>query len=83
MAKYSRVGLTAFVFPLFFVILTYTEIINFKYDRYKQPTTAGVKLFDYVRRAMPYNFSDRSSPNNDWRCCVAAIIPMVSSFTEF
>ncbi|MHB8207490.1 MFS transporter [Mucilaginibacter sp.] len=41
--KYSRVGLKALVFLIFFVILTYTEVINFKYDPYKQPSTAGVK----------------------------------------
>ena len=41
--KYSRVGLKVLVFLIFFVILTYTEVINFKYDPYKQPSTAGLK----------------------------------------
>ncbi|WP_448700572.1 hypothetical protein ACFGVR_01245 [Mucilaginibacter sp. AW1-3] len=41
--KYARVGLKALTFLIFFVILTYTEIVNFKYDPYKQPSTAGVK----------------------------------------
>jgi hypothetical protein len=41
--KYTRIGLKALTFLIFFVILTYTEVINFKYDPYKQPSTAGVK----------------------------------------
>lgn len=41
--KYTRVGLKVLTFLIFFVILTYTEVINFKYDPYKQPATAGLK----------------------------------------
>lgn len=41
--KYTRIGLKGLAFLIFFVILTYTEVINFKYDPYKQPSTAGVK----------------------------------------
>jgi hypothetical protein len=41
--KYTRIGLKALTFLIFFVILTYTEVVNFKYDPYKQPSTAGVK----------------------------------------
>ncbi|WP_276346356.1 hypothetical protein [Daejeonella sp. JGW-45] len=40
---YTRIGLKLLVFIIFFGILTYTEVINFKYDPYKQPSTAGVK----------------------------------------
>lgn len=40
---YTRIGLKALVFVIFFGVLTYTEVINFKYDPYKQPSTAGVK----------------------------------------
>lgn len=41
--KYSRIALKGLAILIFFVILTYTEVINFKYDPYKQPSTAGVK----------------------------------------
>ncbi len=41
--KYARIGLKALTFIIFFGVLTYTEVINFKYDPYKQPSTAGVK----------------------------------------
>jgi hypothetical protein len=41
--KYTRIGLKALTFVIFFGVLTYTEVINFKYDPYKQPSTAGVK----------------------------------------
>lgn len=41
--KYIRIGLKGLAILIFFVILTYTEVINFKYDPYKQPSTAGVK----------------------------------------
>lgn len=41
--KYTRIGLKVLTFVIFFGVLTYTEVINFKYDPYKQPSTAGVK----------------------------------------
>ncbi|WP_152541953.1 hypothetical protein [Pedobacter sp. V48] len=41
--KYTRIALKGLTILIFFVILTYTEVINFKYDPYKQPSTAGVK----------------------------------------
>jgi len=41
--KYSRITLKVLTFVIFFGVLTYTEVINFKYDPYKQPATAGVK----------------------------------------
>jgi hypothetical protein len=41
--KYTRIGLKALAILIFFGVLTYTEIINFKYDPYKQPATAGLK----------------------------------------
>lgn len=41
--KYTRIGLKGLTILIFFVILTYTEVVNFKYDPYKQPSTAGVK----------------------------------------
>jgi len=42
--RYTRITLKVLTFVIFFGVLTYTEIINFKYDPYKQPATAGVKI---------------------------------------
>lgn len=40
--KYTRLGLKGLAILIFFGVLTYTEVINFKYDPYKQPSTAGL-----------------------------------------
>jgi|GEM_PF-394893 len=65
--KYSRIVLKALTFIIFFGILTYTEVINFKYDPYKQPSTAGVKklrgnyhvtAFKINGQELPYNPND-------------------------
>ena len=62
--KYLRIGLKTLTFVIFFIILTYTEVINFKYDPYKQPSTAGIKKlrgnylvseFKLNGRKIPYN----------------------------
>lgn len=41
--KYGRIALKSLAIIIFFGVLTYTEVINFKYDPYKQPATAGLK----------------------------------------
>jgi len=65
--KYPRIVLKALTFIIFFGILTYTEVINFKYDPYKQPSTAGVKKlrgnyhvtdFKINGQELPYNPND-------------------------
>lgn len=62
--KYTRMGLKALTFVIFFGVMTYTEIINFKFDPYKQPATAGVKKlrgnyqvteFKINGQVIPYN----------------------------
>lgn len=62
--KYSRIVLKTLTFVIFFGILTYTEVINFKYDPYKQPATAGLKVlrgnyqvteFKLNGKILPYN----------------------------
>ncbi len=62
--KYSRIVLKALTFVIFFGVLTYTEVINFKYDPYKQPSTAGLKQlrgnyhvteFKLNGKVIPYN----------------------------
>lgn len=65
--KYTRIVLKALTFIIFFGVLTYTEVINFKYDPYKQPSTAGVKTlrgnyhvteFKINGQDLPYNPND-------------------------
>ncbi|WP_233219026.1 hypothetical protein [Adhaeribacter arboris] len=41
--KYTRIGLKTAVIVLFLGVLFYLQLINFLYDPYKQPSTAGVK----------------------------------------
>jgi len=62
--KYTRIGLKVLTFVIFFGVMTYTEIMNFKYDPYKQPATAGVKnlrgnyqviAFKINGKVIPYN----------------------------
>lgn len=62
--KYSRIVLKTLTFVIFFGVLTYTEVINFKYDPYKQPSTAGLKQlrgnyhvteFKINGQVIPYN----------------------------
>jgi hypothetical protein len=60
--KYSRVGLKALVFLIFFVILTYTEVINFKYDPYKQPSTAGLKQLRGNYHVTEFKINGREIP---------------------
>ncbi len=41
--KYTRIGLKTGVIVLFLGVLFYLQLINFLYDPYKQPSTAGIK----------------------------------------
>ncbi|ACT92859.1 hypothetical protein [Dyadobacter fermentans] len=41
--QYVRYGLKIFVFGLFVFYLFWLQYVNFKYDPYKQPSTAGIK----------------------------------------
>ncbi|MDB5120029.1 MAG: hypothetical protein JWN56_1247 [Sphingobacteriales bacterium] len=41
--KFTRIGLKTTVMYVFLILLFYLQYINWKYDPYKQPSTAGVK----------------------------------------
>lgn len=62
--KYTRIGLKALTFIIFFGILTYTEVINFKYDPYKQPSTAGVKKLRGNYRVTEFKINGQEIPYN-------------------
>jgi len=62
--KYTRIGLKVLTFIVFFVILTYTEVINFNYDPYKQPSTAGVKQLRGNYRVTEFKINGEEIPYN-------------------
>jgi hypothetical protein len=62
--KYTRIGLKVLTFFVFFVILTYTEVINFKYDPYKQPSTAGVKQLRGNYHVTEFKLNGQEIPYN-------------------
>jgi hypothetical protein len=65
--KYGRLGLKSLTFFLFVVLLGYTQYLNFRYDPYKLPATAGVKAlrgtynvteFRINKQVIPYDPTD-------------------------
>jgi hypothetical protein len=62
--KYSRIGLKVLTFIIFFGVLTYTEVINFKYDPYKQPSTAGVKKLRGNYHVTEFKINGQDIPYN-------------------
>jgi len=62
--KYTRVGLKVLTFLIFFGVMTYTEVINFKYDPYKQPATAGVKKLRGNYRVTEFKINGQVIPYN-------------------
>ena len=62
--KYTRIGLKVLTFVIFFGVMTYTEVINFKYDPYKQPATAGVKNLRGNYRVSEFKINGIAIPYN-------------------
>jgi hypothetical protein len=62
--KYARIGLKSLVILIFFGVLTYTEIINFKYDPYKQPATAGLKTLRGNYNVTEFKINGQEIPYN-------------------
>ncbi|MES2455925.1 MAG: hypothetical protein V4594_10305 [Bacteroidota bacterium] len=60
--KYTRIALKGLAFLIFFVILTYTEVVNFKYDPYKQPSTAGIKTLRGNYNVTEFKINGQSIP---------------------
>ena len=65
--KYTRAGLKSAVFLVFLFLLFYLQYINFRYDPYKQPSSAGIKElrgnytvteFRLNNKILPYHPSD-------------------------
>lgn len=62
--KYSRIVLKTLTFVIFFGVLTYTEIMNFNYDPYKQPATAGLKQLRGNYRVTEFKLNGQVIPFN-------------------
>ncbi|MFD2870838.1 hypothetical protein ACFS5N_00055 [Mucilaginibacter ximonensis] len=62
--KYTRLALKTLTFIIFFGILTYTEVINFKYDPYKQPSTAGLKKLRGNYHVTEFKINGQELPYN-------------------
>jgi hypothetical protein len=63
-SKYTRIGLKTLTFLIFFVILTYTEVVNFKYDPYKQPSIAGIKQLRGNYHVTEFKINGQDIPYN-------------------
>lgn len=60
--QYLRYGLKVAVFGLFIVHLFYLQYINFKYDPYKQPSTAGVKTLRGNYNVTEFKINNQTIP---------------------
>lgn len=60
--KYTRFALKGLAILIFFVLLTYTEVINFKYDPYKQPSTAGLPTLRGNYNVTEFRLNGQSIP---------------------
>ncbi|MDQ4140892.1 MAG: hypothetical protein M3142_10240 [Bacteroidota bacterium] len=60
--KYTRIGLKTAVIVLFLGVLFYLQLINFLYDPYKQPSTAGVKKLRGVYNVSEFRINNQVIP---------------------
>ncbi|WP_207426066.1 hypothetical protein [Pedobacter sp. SYSU D00535] len=62
--KWTRAGLKTAVLYVFLVLLFYLQYVNFKYDPYKQPSTAGVKSLRGNYTVTEFRLNDQVIPYN-------------------
>ena len=62
--KYARAGLKVGVFYVFLFLLFYLQFINFKYDPYKQPSTAGIKKLRGNYAVTEFRVNNKAIPAN-------------------
>ncbi|WP_353718910.1 hypothetical protein [Dyadobacter sp. 676] len=60
--QYVRYGLKAFVFGLFVFYLFWLQYVNFKYDPYKQPSTAGIRELRGNYNVTEFRINNREIP---------------------
>ncbi|GGM89686.1 hypothetical protein GCM10010967_23160 [Dyadobacter beijingensis] len=60
--QYVRYGLKAGVFGLFLVYLFYLQYVNFKFDPYKQPSTAGIRTLRGNYQVTEFKINNKTIP---------------------
>ncbi|HEU4555850.1 MAG TPA: hypothetical protein VFS25_23600 [Chitinophaga sp.] len=60
--QYARITLKAGVIVLFLGVLYYLQYVNYKFDPYKQPSTAGVKALRGNYRVTEFRINNRVIP---------------------
>ncbi len=60
--KFTRIGLKAAVIVLFLGVLFYLQLVNFLYDPYKQPSTAGVKKLRGTYHVSEFRINNQTLP---------------------
>lgn len=62
--QYTRIGLKAGVIILFLGVLYYLQLVNYWYDPYKQPSTAGVRTLRGNYRVTEFRINNQVLPYN-------------------
>ncbi|QMU31602.1 hypothetical protein HUW48_17470 [Adhaeribacter radiodurans] len=60
--KFTRIGLKTGVIVLFLGVLFYLQLVNFLYDPYKQPSTAGVKKLRGTYHVSEFRINNQMLP---------------------
>jgi len=60
--QYARVALKTGVIVLFLGVLYYLQLVNYKYDPYKQPSTAGVRALRGNYRVTEFRINNKVIP---------------------
>jgi len=62
--QYTRIALKAGVIILFLGVLYYLQLVNYRYDPYKQPSTAGVRTLRGNYRVTEFRINNQVLPYN-------------------
>jgi hypothetical protein len=62
--QYARVTLKATVIFVFLILLYYLQLVNYRYDPYKQPSTAGVRTLRGNYKVTEFRINNRVLPYN-------------------
>jgi hypothetical protein len=60
--QYARVGLKVGVVFVFLILLFYLQLVNFQYDPYKQPSTAGVRQLRGLYHVSEFRLNNQVIP---------------------
>ena len=60
--KYTRIGLKSATIFVFLILLFYLQVINFRYDPYKQPAVAGLRTLRGTYAVTEFRLNNRIIP---------------------